>query len=420
MTPNPTSSGLGLALLTLSSAIMIFLAKRIKPIRLLASTLKLSSSSQMETSNNAMSQYWLKRDHENNFLEEVLGDKALSWVREQNAKCMVAVGNPESSPLYNRILGILDSKDKIPYITKIGNNYYNFWQDAQNKKGILRRTTLESFKTVSPEWVTVLDVDALAAAEGENWVYKGYSLLTEDDSTIEPSLILLSLSRAGADATVVREFNLSTGSFVPNGFYVPESKSRVSWKSRDVLFIGTDLKDGNSLTDSGYPRTVREWKRGTKLEDSTLLFAGQKTDVAVSANLAKHRGFKIEVFSRSVTFYTSEYSVALVSGPKSGVGFSSSVVRTTLNIPDFVKLGFFADQLLLTLRKSWNVGGREYPAGSLLATSLTDFLAKQGTIDSGKICYVTSIVSLIYLHTYFFFYSFFLCYLRANGHCQSG
>jgi prolyl oligopeptidase len=194
------------------------------------------------------------------------------------------LGSPESNPLYQRILSILDSKDKIPHVRKIGDFYYNFWQDENNKRGLLRRTTLMNYKSPNPRWQTVLDIDELGKKENESWVYKGYTLYKPDDENEPATRILLELSRGGADATVVREFDLQKLDFVPaseNPFYVPEAKSRVSWKSRDVLLIGTDLKDGESLTESGYPRVVREWVRGTPLESSHKVYEGEKSDVSV-------------------------------------------------------------------------------------------------------------------------------------------
>ena len=117
--------------------------------------------------------YWAKRDGEHAHLEEVLGTQALDWVRSENVDTIAKLGDPEKNPLYNTVLSILDSKEKIPYISKIGEFYYNFWQDADNQRGVLRRTTLESYKTSTPVWTIVLDVDKLGVSEGESWVYKG-------------------------------------------------------------------------------------------------------------------------------------------------------------------------------------------------------------------------------------------------------
>ena len=57
-----------------------------------------------------------------------------------------------------------------------------------------------------------------------------------------PTRTLLELSRGGADAVVLREFDMVQKRFVPpneGGFLVPEAKTRVGWQSADVLLIGT-------------------------------------------------------------------------------------------------------------------------------------------------------------------------------------
>lgn len=227
-------------------------------------------------------EYWLPKDEENAYLKDVLGKESMKWVHKQNEECLTILGNPENTSLYNTVRGILDSKEKIPYVSKIQSFFYNFWMDDQNPRGVLRRTTLDSYLSTSPSWEIVLDIDALGKAEGESWVYQGY---TKNDSPGgNADLVLLKLSKGGSDASVVREFDLKTKSFVTeNAFILPEAKSRVAWKSDNELIIGTNFGEGtNSLTDSGYPRLVKLWKRGTDFHEATFVFEGEAADVAVS------------------------------------------------------------------------------------------------------------------------------------------
>jgi len=230
--------------------------------------------------------YWLGKQSEHAFLEEVHGESAIEWVKKRNESCIGAIGEPSESPMYGKVLSILDSKDKIPHVRKIGDHFYNFWQDAANKRGLWRRTSMESYASGSTEWETVLDVDALCAEEGESWVWKGQVLHRPlDDSS--PSRTLLKLSRGGSDAVVLREFDIASRRFVApdadeRGFVVEEAKSSVSWLTRDTLLVGTDMKDGASMTDSGYPRVVRVWQRGTPIADSLVMYEGEVKDVAVS------------------------------------------------------------------------------------------------------------------------------------------
>jgi prolyl oligopeptidase len=187
---------------------------------------------------------WESKDGEHKYLEDVTGDEAINWVKERNKHCLDILGNPkeESSSSHNlcqSILSILDSKDKIPHITKYGEYYYNFWQDENHSRGLYRRTTFESYKSATPGWETVLDIDDLGRKEGESWVYKGINVYQPDDLFIAPTRALVSLSRGGADATVVREFDLVSKTFVHDeaAFYLPEAKSSVAWVSSDILLV---------------------------------------------------------------------------------------------------------------------------------------------------------------------------------------
>lgn len=259
------------------------------------------------------------------WLEEVLGPKPLQWVEQCNTACLTAIGDPTQTNSYERIKQILDSKDKIPHAYRIGNapesGYYNFWQDAQHVQGIWRRTTLASFKTKEPQWTTVLDLDALEAPTtdtAKTWVWHGSTLLDEGpDSAWDRAII--KLSPGGSDADTCREFDLSTEQFVDvsdGGFAIATpAKTRISYRSRNEVLVGTDFgMDGSSLTDSGYPRVVKSWKRGTPLEDAVTVFEGKQSDIAASQFAYHDRGFVHEFQLRSITFYTSQYFYRSLSG----------------------------------------------------------------------------------------------------------
>jgi prolyl oligopeptidase len=299
------------------------------------------------------------------WLEDVTGERALTWVRAQNAISTKELeASPDFEPIRKRLLAILDSRDRIPYVSKHGAWCYNFWRDEKNVRGLWRRTTLEEFKKPQPAWVTVLDVDSLAAAEKENWVWKGYQILYP---TYDRCLI--SLSRGGADATVTREFDLNTREFVSNGFYLPEAKSHVAWRNRDVLYVGTDFGP-DSLTASGYPRLVKEWKRGTSLADATLIFEGKTTDVSVDAEVVHDHGYTYEFVRRGVTFFTSEEY------------FRQADKWVKIQKPADAIVSTFTDQLLLRLRSDWTAEGRTYTAGALLATPLEGYLQGQAHFEA--------------------------------------
>jgi prolyl oligopeptidase len=296
------------------------------------------------------------------WLEDVTGEKPLAWVREQNAGCVATLAEDEAfTTLEARLLGILDSQERIPMVSKIGDRFYNFWRDAANPKGLWRRITLEEYRKPEPAWETVLDLDSLAAQEGENWVWHGATVL-------EPAgrLCLVSLSRGGADADVVREFDLASKTFVADGFTLPEAKSRVAWRSETSLFVATDFGPG-SLTTSGYPRTVREWRRGTPLAEAPLVFEGEADDMSVIGYRDLTPGFERDFFLRQKTFYTSDFFLRR----------GEALVK--IEKPDDANAAVHREWLLVELRSDWTVAGTTFRAGSLLATDFERFLAGDRT-----------------------------------------
>jgi len=292
------------------------------------------------------------------WLEDVGGSRQLDWVRERNAEAVAALADTEAfSTLEARLVSILDSDARIPLVTQIGDHLYNFWRDSANPRGLWRRTTREQYRRAEPAWETVLDIDELARAEGENWVWHGATVLEPEDR-----LCLVALSRGGADADVVREFDLHDRSFVAGGFALPEAKSRVAWRDADTLLVATDFGPG-SLTTSGYPRTVRAWRRGTPLEAAEPVFAGRPADMVVSALCDRTPGFEREFVVRRPSFYASDWMVR--RGER----------LVPLDKPADAEVHVHREWLFLELRSAWETGGTSHPAGSLLAIEFERFLA---------------------------------------------
>jgi prolyl oligopeptidase len=292
------------------------------------------------------------------WLEDVQGDKALAWVRERNAASEAALkARPEYAPIRAQVLEVLNAKDRIPGVMRRGNHLYNFWQDEQHRRGLWRRTTLAEYRKPEPAWEVLLDVDALGASEKENWVWGGATCLAP-----EYRRCLVSLSRGGADAKVVREFDSVSKSFVKDGFSLPEAKSDVDWIDENTLYVGADTGPG-SMTDSGYPRTVRRWQRGTPLSESTLVFEGQPQDVAVSVMVDDTPGWQRTLFARSIDFFHRK--MFLLQGDK----------LLPLDVPDDARLSFMRDTMLIQLRSDLEISGKRHPAGSLLATDAAAWIA---------------------------------------------
>ncbi len=299
------------------------------------------------------------------WLEDVEGQKQLDWVRAQNAKAEAEIAStPAFKELEASILAILDSDAKIPGVQKIGPYYYNFWKDKQHERGLWRRTTLEEYRKPQPQWETVLDLDALNKVEGKNWVWHGADCRKPDYTRC-----LIALSRGGADADETREFDLTTKTFLKDGFYRPEAKGGLGWKDADTVYVFTDFGDG-SMTTSGYPRIVKEWKRGTPLSAASVVYEGKSDDMYIAAFHDDTPGFQRDFVSRTLAFYNDELFLR---------GADGKLVK--IDVPNSVNKGAFREWLTLELREAWTVGGKTYKAGSLLVSKLDDFMAGKRDFD---------------------------------------
>ncbi|MBE7418955.1 MAG: S9 family peptidase [Ideonella sp.] len=306
------------------------------------------------------------------WLEEVHGERALAWVRERNAQARRELeARPGFAGLRDRIRAVLDSRERIPAVTRRGPWLYNFWQDADHPRGLWRRTTLAEYRKPAPQWHTLLDLDALGRAEGENWVWAGAACLRPDDTRC-----LLKLSRGGADATVVREFDLTTLRFVDGGFALPEAKSDIDWLDADTVFVATDFGPG-SLTTSGYPRIVKRWRRGEPLAGAATVFEAQASDVSVTFDIDRTPGFERTLVGRQIDFYNSQLALLVPARDAATHG----AVLQLLDKPHDARLRFWREHVLIEPRSDWAVGGATYRGGSLLVAPAAGFLAGQRAFD---------------------------------------
>jgi prolyl oligopeptidase len=254
-------------------------------------------------------------------------------------------------------LEVLDTDARIPYVRRRGDFLYNFWRDAANPRGLWRRTTLQSYRSEAPEWDVILDIDELARIDDENWVWAGAEVI-EPDYT----LALVELSRGGADATVVREFDMEKRDFVTHGFQLPEAKSSLSWEDHNTVLVGTDFGPG-SLTESGYPRIVKRWRRGHPLDDAQMLFSGDPSDVSVGGGWDLTPGYERLLITRSLDFFNRErYELR-----------GDELIR--IDVPTDADISVHREWLLIRPRTEWAVGTTFYSAGSLLAAKYDEFLA---------------------------------------------
>ncbi len=298
-------------------------------------------------------------DDEFAWLEEIDSVRALDWVRARNAETVAEVtGSPGFARLEDDLRQVFDSDDRIPYPSWRGDLLYTFWQDKANPRGLWRRTTLEEYSKADPRWEVLVDVDALAQQEGENWVWNTVTVRRPGHDRA-----LISLSRGGSDAVEVREFDLASKAFVPGGFTLPEAKSRVGWIDEDTIFVGTDFSPG-TMTSSGYPRLVKRWRRGTPLSEAQLVFEGEHGDVSVSGGHDPTPGFERSFVRRWTDFYNNE-----------GYFLHPDGRLVLVEVPTDAQWEAHERWLLVRLRTEWEVAGRVYAAGCLVVIDFDGFLA---------------------------------------------
>ncbi|MEL6371606.1 MAG: prolyl oligopeptidase family serine peptidase [Pseudomonadota bacterium] len=293
------------------------------------------------------------------WLEEVEGESALDWVRSQNDRSQkILEADPRFGPMKADALEILTSDERIPYGQIHAGKVYNFWQDDTNKRGLWRRTDINSYKSGKPKWETVLDFDQLAKDEDRNWI-------AGDITCLNPDYVhcMIELSDGGKDAGIRREFNTETKEFVENGFFIPLAKSSLSWIDKDTLLVGADWGEG-SLTTSGYPRQSRVWRRGVPFEDAPVFYEGEAEDVFIFPYVAQSEESP-HVFSiRSTSFFEREY-------------YYDDGDLTKLPLPLNTDIqGVLDGQAIFFLREEWTYNDETFPLGSVVGFDLGDKTAE--------------------------------------------
>jgi prolyl oligopeptidase len=303
------------------------------------------------------------------WLEEVEGKRALEWVEAQNARTLADLqGDPRYATLEADALRILEASDRIAYPDLTGFGFANFWQDPEHVRGIWRTTSEASYRTETPVWETLFDLDALAKAEGKNWVWKGAGCLPPDDTRC-----LVNLSDGGKDAVEVREFDTRARAFVEGGFRLPESKQDAAWLDLDTLIVGRDWGTG-TLTESGYPFVLKAVRRGAPLEAATELYRGVQKDMGVWPAVLRGPGRTQLLFVRRTSFYEVEWLLARST--------TEAVPPLKLPVPSKSALiGLLGPRLLFTIDEPWTPAGAQttHAAGTLLALNLDAFLAAPAT-----------------------------------------
>jgi prolyl oligopeptidase len=298
------------------------------------------------------------------WLEDVEGERSMDWVEARNRETVAELSaHPAYDDLYEAALEILGSDERIAYPSIMGEHLYNFWTDDVHERGIWRRTSWDDYLSGDPEWEVLLDIDALAIMEGVPWSFGGVTCLAP-----EYRRCMVHLSRGGADATEVREFDLEAARFVEDGFFLPESKSSVAWKDADALLVSTDFGEG-TLTTSGYPRVAKLWERGEPLSTAETLFEASREDMGVWVGSLETADARFQVVFHRPNFYEGTVHV-LQDGE-----------LLELDVPVDADPMLLGDQIIVYLRSDWEVGGATHPQGAVVAMAYDDFLTGARDFD---------------------------------------
>jgi prolyl oligopeptidase len=292
------------------------------------------------------------------WLEEVEGERALAFVAQQNQATLEKFGGARFAADRDTLTDIFDRPDNIPFVTRRGRFLYNLWKDANNPRGLWRRTTLDEFRSPDPTWETILDVDKLAADESEDWIVSWVQTLPGNQARA-----ILSLSRGGSDAAVLREFDIDTKSFVKDGFLLPEAKGSAAWLDADTLLLSSAFGEGMATT-SGYAKTIRLWRRGTDVGQAPLLFETTPENMGVFLDVDRTADTPRIWFVERLGFFDANLWLGDATGP-----------TTKLDLPTDVWAETHRDWLAVKLRAGWTAGGRTFAPDTVLGISLSAFLA---------------------------------------------
>jgi prolyl oligopeptidase len=296
------------------------------------------------------------------WLEDIDSGQALAWVKEQNAvSTQRLTSQPTYAGLYRDALAVLESSARLPDIAPRGGWLYNLWRDPNHPRGLFRRATPTEFRRDQPAWQTVLDIDALAKAEGKPWAFGGTTWLPPDNRRC-----MVQLAPAGGDAAEQREFDVDKLAFVPGGFVLPTAKSNAAWRDADTLFVASDFGAG-SLTDSGYPRVVKLWHRGTPLTTAETLYEAPKNSIRASARRLRTATGDIDLVTESLTFWTARH-----------FQFIDGHLEALALPPSAVVVDGFRGRLVVRLRDDWAFNGANYRAGSVVLVDPAALRGKKG------------------------------------------
>ncbi len=288
------------------------------------------------------------------WLEEVEGEQATAWADARTADTVARLADARYGRDCDTLRALLDRPDNLPVPARRGGLLYNFWRDAAQPRGLWRRATLQSYRTRAPAWEVLLDLDALAAAENEDWVWQGAATLPPDHARA-----LVRLSRGGSDAVVLREFDLPSRRFVADGFALPEAKGGAAWLDADTLLLSSAL---GGETRSGYASTVRLWRRGEDPLAAPPLFTTDPGNMNAWGSYDRQGGRL--VFAEKPGFFDTHVWIGDRTGP-----------RQQVELPSDARYLWEKDWLAVAGRTEWRAGEDTLGPDTVAVIGLPAFLA---------------------------------------------
>jgi prolyl oligopeptidase len=297
------------------------------------------------------------------WLEEIQGEKPKAFAEKRSrASLEFFQKDTKFNQTEKDILNILDDEGKIPYASIKGEWVYNFWKDEKSVRGLYRRMLLNDYRKGSESWETVFDLDLISKNEGENWVLKGVDF---EDS--QNKRALLTLSRGGKDASVVREFDIEKKQFVKDGFITIEGKTSLNWLNENQIIAGVTLK-GETPTKGGYFRKLRLWNRGEKIEESKVLFE-MGEDKQFTWPWIRNKDQKVWIMMAPEGYKTIFYHLDL-----------TTFKTTKLPLHQDISLsGEKEGDLFFKALKDLELGGISYKSGDIF------YMSENSLIEKGKV-----------------------------------
>jgi prolyl oligopeptidase len=292
------------------------------------------------------------------WLEGIDNPRATAFADGETQRTLTAFGDLAFENDSDALATIFDREDRLPLVNRRGGLLYNLWQDRAYPRGLWRRTTLDSYRAERPDWEILLDLDALAEVEGEDWVWQ-QAVAAPGAST----RVLIGLSRGGSDACVLREFDTERKAFVEGGFRRPEAKQSASWLDEDHLLLGSTLGEGRA-TSSGYARSIRVWRRGQDLDQAKTVFTVAEDHMLAFAWINRTASSMRVIYGDQIAFFDIEAQFGDAEGPRQPIPIPKDCWWLVRN-----------DHVVVKPRQSWTIAGHQYPQDTVLAGSLSDLLA---------------------------------------------